>query len=93
MKPLIMQSSPLPLPRSSSTEISSSAPYSLTPLAYVPPSMSQTVSHPYKTKDKILINSCNYLTVCDATKNISRLRELTSLVGIYFTFEKKYVLP
>ena len=86
-------STPL-LPHFSSAEISSSTPYSLTPSAYVPPSMSQTKFHTHtKKKDKTLINSGNYLTSCDATKDISRLRELTSLVRIYFTFEKKYVLP
>jgi hypothetical protein len=44
------------IPRPSEAQIFSSAPYSQTPSAYLPPlNVSDQVSHPYKTKEKIMV--------------------------------------
>jgi hypothetical protein len=49
MKLLLMQFSP------NSHHFLSSAPCSQTPAVYVPPLMSETVSHPYRTTGKIIV--------------------------------------
>jgi hypothetical protein len=49
MKPLTVQYHTLPLPHPSQAQVSSAAPYSRTPSAYVPPSMWGTKFHTRKT--------------------------------------------